>query len=220
MLQELIQLNELTFQRANGFLCADKLNFTLYQDQKVAITGSNGCGKSTLLMALLGLLKNVQGDITLFGEHCRTEKQFAQYRTRIGLLFQDSDDQLFSPTVLEDVCFGPVNQGYSQNQAEKMALEVLLELGIEELADCVSYQLSGGQKKLVSLASVLVMDPQILLLDEPSNGLDEKNYQMIIDKIKKIDLPIILVSHDKKLREALTDIEYRLQDGKLFLQDK
>lgn len=212
----LIKLNDICYQRSNGQICANKLNFRLQSGDRIAITGSNGTGKSTLFQIMLGLLEGVTGKIDLFGEECLSEKDFAKHRVQIGYLFQDSDDQLFCPTVMEDVCFGPINQGYSQKEAERMAYETLRELGIESLAHQVSYLLSGGQKKLVSLATILVMKPKVLLLDEPTNGLDEKNYNMLISLINATQLPIILVSHDQKLRKALTNTEYQLSEGKLI----
>lgn len=214
-MDKLIELRRVSYSRPNGQCCADGLNFTLSGSQRVAITGSNGCGKSTLLQVMLGLLDNLDGKVSLFDKPCSNEADFSALRTRIGYLFQDPDDQLFCPTVLEDVCFGPVNQGASQADAEQMAYETLQQLGIEHLADSVSYRLSGGQKRLVSLATVLVMKPQVLLLDEPTNGLDDHNYQLFIDIVNQTKLPLILVSHDAELRKALTDTEYRLENGKL-----
>ncbi|WP_413110255.1 energy-coupling factor ABC transporter ATP-binding protein [Thaumasiovibrio sp. DFM-14] len=213
-----IELSKVSYLRPNGQVCAKSLDFCLTGSQKVAITGCNGSGKSTLLQVMLGLLAGISGEIKLFGNTCQSERDFARYRTRIGYLFQDSDDQLFCPTVMEDVCFGPINQGYSQSEAEVMAHDTLRQLGIEHLVDQVSYRLSGGQKKLVSLATVLVMKPEVLLLDEPTNGLDEKNYQRFVDIVRATALPIVLISHDQVLRQALTEIEYRLHDGQLIKQ--
>lgn len=213
----LIELSNVVYKRPNGSHCADGLNFCLEASQKVSITGSNGSGKSTLLQLILGLLQHTEGQIKLFGHACRKEADFAALRTRLGLVFQDPDDQLFCPTVLEDVCFGPINQGLSRSEAERLSLLTLRRLGIEHLAGEVSYRLSGGQKRLAALATVLVMKPDVLLLDEPTNGLDDKNYLLLIDTINSLDMPLILISHDQQLRKALTDIEYRLENGKLTL---
>ncbi|MFA0440860.1 energy-coupling factor ABC transporter ATP-binding protein [Vibrio sp. 10N.222.51.C12] len=215
-MDSLIELNNIYYQRSSGQICANELNFNLNPGDKVSITGSNGTGKSTLFQVMLGLLEGVSGKVRLFGDECHSEKDFVRHRVQIGYLFQDSDDQLFCPTVIEDVCFGPINQGYRQKEAEIMAYEILRQLGIEELANQVSYLLSGGQKKLVSLATILVMKPKVLLLDEPTNGLDDQNYHLLIDIINRTKLPIILVSHDQKLRQALTDKEYKLSNGKLI----
>ncbi|WP_070971601.1 energy-coupling factor ABC transporter ATP-binding protein [Vibrio sonorensis] len=214
----LIELNGVSFHRPNGLICAQQLNFSLSDQQRIAITGSNGSGKSTLLQMILGLLEGVTGEIKLFGNSCMSEKEFSEFRPRIGYLFQDSDDQLFCPTVIEDICFGPINQGYSQTEAENLALDTLQQLGIKHLANQTSYRLSGGEKKLVSLATILVMKPDVLLLDEPTNGLDNKNYQRFIDIISALNLPLILVSHDVHLRKTLTNTEYQLLDGRLTLQ--
>ncbi|MCW8329121.1 energy-coupling factor ABC transporter ATP-binding protein [Photobacterium sp. SDRW27] len=213
----LIELSNVVFKRPNGSQCADGLNFRLEASQKVSVTGSNGSGKSTLLQLILGLVQNIEGEIKLFGQSCCKEADFAAVRTRLGLVFQDPDDQLFCPTVLEDVCFGPINQGLSRGDAEKLSRQTLTRLGIEHLANEVSYRLSGGQKRLAALATVLVMEPDVLLLDEPTNGLDDKNYQLLIDTINSLDMPLILISHDQQLRNALTDIEYRLENGRLTL---
>lgn len=213
----LIELNNVVYKRPNGTHCADGLNFRLDAPQKVSITGSNGSGKSTLLQLVLGLLPHTDGEIKLFGQACYKESDFAAVRTRLGLVFQDPDDQLFCPTVLEDVCFGPINQGLSQHEAEKLSLLTLRRLGIEHLANEVSYRLSGGQKRMAALATVLVMKPDVLLLDEPTNGLDDKNYQLLIDIVNSLSMPLILISHDEQLRSALTNIEYRLENGRLTL---
>ncbi|WED22838.1 energy-coupling factor ABC transporter ATP-binding protein [Vibrio sp. JC009] len=219
-MNKLIELKGISYQRSNGQQCADALDFSLSKGDRVAITGSNGSGKSTLLQIILGLLQDVKGEVILFGNSCKSDKEFAKFRTRLGLVFQDPDDQLFSPTVIEDVCFGPINQGYNQKEAEEMSMKTLKDLGIEHLAHSVSYRLSGGQKRLAALASVLVMKPEVLLLDEPTNGLDDKNYQLFIDIVNRVNLPIILVSHDEKLRKTLTDTEYRLHEGKLILEQQ
>lgn len=221
-MNELIALRQVSFQRPNGQWCADELDFTLCQGERVAITGGNGTGKSTLLLLIMGLLPIVKGEIRLFGNSCsqlrdHNEKAFRQQRSRIGLVFQDPDDQLFCPTVIDDVSFGPLNLGCSAREARQKALSTLNQLGIVDLADRVSYQLSGGQKRLVALATVLAMDPEILVLDEPTNGLDDANRIRLIDILQQCQLPFILISHDAPLRAALVQKEYCLKDGKLSL---
>jgi cobalt/nickel transport system ATP-binding protein len=214
-MNELIALHQVSYQRPNGQWCADQLDFTLNAGERVAITGCNGGGKSTLLLLIMGLLPVMSGDIRLFQTACHSEKTFRRHRSRIGLVFQDPDDQLFCPTVIDDVCFGPLNQGFSTSEARKKALLTLSQLGISDLADQVSYQLSGGQKRLVALATVLVMEPEILVLDEPTNGLDEVNRRRLISIIQQCQLPLILISHDAQLRAELVQKEYCLDQGKL-----
>ncbi|MGF1723772.1 energy-coupling factor ABC transporter ATP-binding protein [Photobacterium nomapromontoriensis] len=219
-MSELIAVENLSYYRPNGQYCADDLSFSLFAGEQVAITGSNGSGKSTLLLLMMGLLPAQQGEVRLFGESCYQNKRFSEalfrrHRPRIGLVFQDPDDQLFCPTVIDDVSFGPLNQGLSAKTARQKAMQTLTQLGIADLADRVSYQLSGGQKRLVALATVLAMDPEVLILDEPTNDLDPDNQQRLIDILQQCQLPLILVSHDAAFRNQLTQRQYCLQDGTL-----
>ncbi|MGF1729304.1 energy-coupling factor ABC transporter ATP-binding protein [Photobacterium kasasachensis] len=219
-MSELIALEQLSYSRPNGKVCVEQLDFSLSDSDRIAITGSNGCGKSTLLQLILGLLPADKGNVRLFGESCYNknrldEAKFRQYRTRIGLVFQDPDDQLFCPTVIDDVCFGPLNQGFSVIEARQKAIAILSQLGIGDLTECVSYQLSGGQKRLVALATVLVMEPEALLLDEPTNDLDQENKQRLLEILHDCQLPMIIVSHDKQFRSELVSQEYCLQQGRL-----
>ncbi|MGF1760362.1 energy-coupling factor ABC transporter ATP-binding protein [Photobacterium sagamiensis] len=219
---ELIALDQVSYSRPNGQCCADQLDFTLSAGERVAITGSNGCGKSTLLLLMMGLLPAERGDVRLFGDSCYkgnrlNETMFRRHRSRIGLVFQDPDDQLFCPTVIDDVSFGPLNQGLSACKARKKAMATLNQLGISDLAERVSYQLSGGQKRLVALATVLAMDPEVLILDEPTNDLDQANQIRLVEILQQCQLPLILISHDARLRAQLVQREYCLQDGKLTL---
>ena len=219
-MSELITLENLSYCRPNDQSCANALNFTLSADEQVAITGSNGCGKSTLLFLIMGLLSAQQGEVRLFGQSCYqnnrlSETLFRRYRSRIGLVFQDPDDQLFCPTVIDDVSFGPLNQGLSARAARQKAMLTLTQLGIADLAERVSYQLSGGQKRVVALATVLAMDPEVLILDEPTNDLDPDNQQRLVEILQQCQLPYILISHDAAFRDQLTQRQYHLQDGKL-----
>jgi len=209
----LIALKGVSFQHADESVTANKLDFELYGGQSVAISGMNGSGKSTLLSLIMGLRSISSGEVLLFGHSCRTEADFSRFRTRIGLVFQDPDDQLFCPTVVEDVCFGPLNQGLSRKDALARARGVLNRLNISHLENKVTYQLSGGQKRVVALASVLAMKPEILLLDEPTNDLDPDNTRRLIDILKELSLPMILVCHDANICAELVDKEYLLEDG-------
>ena len=158
-----------------------KLNLKFYRQDRIGLMGPNGSGKTSLFHIIMGLLKPDAGNIKIFGKPVIAEKDFRKVRQRIGLLFQDADDQLFSPTVLEDVAFGPLNLGKTPDQAKKIAIDTLSQLGLDGFEDRVTYKLSGGEKRLVSLATVLAMKPEVLLLDEPSNGLDEKTKARLID---------------------------------------
>jgi cobalt/nickel transport system ATP-binding protein len=167
----LIDLEGISFQYPNGNQVLEGLSLRLEEGDKIGLLGENGTGKTTLFHIILGLLKPTKGEITIFGKKRETEQDFKKIRGAIGLLFQDSDDQLFCPTVMEDVAFGPLNMGMNHHEATERAEQTLEELGISRFRNRVPYQLSGGEKRLVSMATILSMRPEILLLDEPTTRL-------------------------------------------------
>jgi cobalt/nickel transport system ATP-binding protein len=193
----------------------DELNLQISRGQRVGLIGSNGSGKTTLFHLLMGLLRPTGGAIDVFGEERRTEKDFRKVREKIGLLFQDSDDQLFCPTVAEDVAFGPLNLGKSQDEALAITREVLERLGLEGFENRMTYKLSGGEKRLISLATVLAMKPEVLILDEPSTGLDEETVELLAEILRSSDLTYLIASHNSGFLSKTTDIVYRLARGKL-----
>ena len=137
----------------------ENLDFKFYSGDRLGLMAPNGSGKTSLFYIIMGLLKPNAGNIKIFGKPVITEKDFKKVRRRIGLLFQDANDQLFSPTVLEDVAFGPMNLWKTPDQAKKIAIDTLYELGLDGFEDRITHKLSGGEKKLVSLATVLAMKP-------------------------------------------------------------
>ncbi|MGC6376288.1 energy-coupling factor ABC transporter ATP-binding protein [Bisgaard Taxon 45] len=184
----------------------DRFNLTLQQNQRLCLHGPIGCGKTTLLHTLLGFIP-FHGQIYLLGEECKTEKQFAQKRGKIGLLFQHPDDQLFGPTVHDDVAFGPLNQGKSKEEAYAIAEQQLGQLGISHLSMRYVNQLSGGEKNFTALAGILAMQPQVLLLDEPTNGLDPDNVSRLVNILLQTRLPMIIASHDMVfIQKMATDL--------------
>ncbi|MFQ6370562.1 energy-coupling factor ABC transporter ATP-binding protein [Shewanella sp. YIC-542] len=191
------------------------VNFELFSGDRLALIGANGAGKSTLLRLLVGLAKPQRGTITAFGQRCASEQSFQQVRQRVGLLFQDSDDQLFCPTVLEDVAFGPLNLGQSAPQALATARQTLDSLGMAAFEDRVTYRLSGGEKRMVALATVLAMAPQVLLLDEPTNGLDADAEERLLSHLQALPQAMVIVSHDKAVLERLANRAVILQAGQL-----
>lgn len=195
------------------------LDLSLNNEEKIGLIASNGSGKTTLFRIVMGLTKPSSGNIEIFGRGVKCEKDFLKIRQRIGLLFQDADDQLFSPTVIEDVAFGPLNQGKSKKEAMDIAIQTLEFLGIEEFKDRINFKLSGGEKRLVSLATVLAMKPEIILLDEPTTGLDEKTKEKLIEVLKVLNLTSIIISHDAEFVNEVTDKIYTIKNGKI-LTDK
>ncbi len=171
-------------------------SFQLGPADHLGLIGPNGCGKTTLLHLIMGLLRPQSGRIVVFGREAKTDKDFIQVRQQVGLLFQNADDQLFCPTVLEDVAFGPLNQGKSPAEATEIAIATLAQLGLTGFEERVTYKLSGGEKRLVSLATVLAMQPRVLLLDEPTTGLDEATKHRLIHILQELPIPFVIVSHE------------------------
>lgn len=214
MTRPLLSLRGVSFGYAErGIL--DGADLDLGHGERIALVGGNGTGKSTLLHLLVGLHKPESGSFEAFGRLHRGEADFEDLRARVGLCFQDPDDQLFCPTVLEDVIFGPLNQGKSKAEAIGIAHEILAVLGVADLAGRVTHRLSGGEKRMVSLATVLAMEPEVLLLDEPTTGLDDTATRRLIDHLAGQDRSMIFVSHDRVFIEALATRAIYLQDGRL-----
>lgn len=191
------------------------LDFSFSRGERVGLYGPNGCGKTTLLHLMLGLLKPDGGEIRHKGRPLLTEKDFQALRLSLGLLLQNADDQIIYPTVLDDVAFGPLNRGLSQKQAREQAEWALDLLGLGGFGERLTHRLSGGEKKLVSLAGVLAMEPEALFLDEPSNGLDPDTRERIVAVLAKLDKPMIVVSHDWDFLVRVSQTYYAMEDGKL-----
>jgi cobalt/nickel transport system ATP-binding protein len=215
----IINLRDISFSYSRDRPVLDRLNLHLVRGDRIGLAGPNGSGKTTLLHVIMGLLKPSSGTIELFTKPVNEEKDFRAARKRIGLLFQDPDDQLFSPTVLEDVAFGPLNLGKSPEEASDIALKTLAGLDLSGFENRVTYKLSGGEKRLVSLATVLAMDPEVLLLDEPTNGLDEETEERITDILKGLTLSCIFISHNLDFLLETTDKLYAMANGKISLDE-
>lgn len=194
----------------------ENLNFSIGHKEKIAIIGANGVGKTTLLEIIAGLNANFDGDIELFHENVNDPKIYSRYRHLVGFLFQNSDEQFICPGVFDDVAFGLLASGVSQSEAKKRAEFMLNELEISHLKDKIVYNLSGGEKKLVALAGVLVMEPKILLFDEPTGGLDENMQKRLTKILQKLEKSIIIVSHDRAFLECVVTKFYTLTPNGLI----
>lgn len=190
-------------------------NLRLSDGQRVSLIGPNGSGKSSLLRVILGLQKPQGGTIRAFGQVRRQEADFHEVRRRIGLVFQDADDQLFCPTVAEDIAFGPLNLGKSKSEAIEIVDQLLERLRLLHLRDRITHKLSGGEKRLVTLATVLAMEPEVLLLDEPTNALDPENEARLVEIIQGLPQAILLVSHSADFRKEITGSEVQILDGQI-----
>ncbi len=211
----LIELKQVIFGYSVERPVLQKLDFALHEGERVALLGANGSGKTTLFHLIMGLLIPDSGTLNIFGKERRERKDFDEVRRRIGLLFQDSDDQLFSPTVAEDIAFGPFNLGKSREEVLETVEETLALLGLEGFENRITYKLSGGEKRLVALGTVLAMRPDILLLDEPVIGLDEEHRSRFISILKESALSYIIISHDGDFLKEVTELRYQLCEGAL-----
>lgn len=211
----LIDLTDLHFSYPGQEPVLKGAALSLSEGERLCVSGHNGAGKSTLLRLIVGLLKPDQGKVQAFGLDCVSESDFQVVRRRAGFVFQDPDDQLFCPTVAEDIAFGPLNLGKSRQEAAQIVDRVLRQLDLMFLRDRITYKLSGGEKRLVSLATVLAMEPDVLLLDEPTNALDDKNEARLVDILLNLPQAMIIVSHDADFRGRLGTRALRLEDGML-----
>ncbi|ALG68828.1 energy-coupling factor ABC transporter ATP-binding protein [Beggiatoa leptomitoformis] len=180
------------------------VNLCLSAGERLALTGANGSGKTTLLHLIVGLCKPTRGQIIAFGKLRQTEADFWEVRIKAGLVFQDADDQLFCPTVAEDIAFGLFNLGKTTHEVERITQETLDILGISDYAGRITHHLSGGEKRLVALATVLAMQPDILLLDEPTTGLDEQAQARVVQILQGLPQAMLIVSHDRDFLQQLT----------------
>lgn len=191
----IIEIDHLTFAYPAGKNILNDISFSLNENETIGLIGANGVGKSTILKLMVGLIGGYQGRMSI-GGLCVEKKNYTRIREQIGYVFQDSDSQLFLSTVYEDVAFGPRNYGYSREEVERRVMEALRAVHIEELKDRQIYKMSGGQKKLASIAAILSMKPKILLLDEPSVTLDPRNRRNLIHILDEMEGTKIIATHD------------------------
>ena len=192
------------------------LTFSAHPAERLGLIGPNGSGKTTLFHLIMGLLKPQRGTIEILGRPRHSDADFVDVRQRVGLLFQDSDDQLFCPTVYEDVAFGPLNLGMSRDETDRVVRATLADLDLAGYEDRITYRLSQGEKRLVALATVLAMKPRILLLDEPTAGLDEAHERRLTDILVRLPQEMIVISHDRAFLDAVATRQVLLRSGTIL----
>jgi len=211
--EPLLVLEDVSFAYLGRYPALDGVSLAVAPGEKVALLGANGCGKSTLLKMLDGLVFPDNGTYRAFGsdvteEHLEDEQFNRGFRGRVGFVFQNSDAQVFSPTVREEIAFGPLNMGLPRDEVEARVDDTVAMLDIADLTSRAPYQLSGGQKKRVAIASVLVMNPDVLLFDEPTAALDPRTQQWLIELIVQLNRAgktIVLATHDLDTLDPLAD---------------
>jgi cobalt/nickel transport system ATP-binding protein len=197
----ILSVHDLHFSYHDHHSALRGVSFTLCEGDKVALVGPNGAGKSTLMLHLNGILTG-KGDVTV-GNARITRDNLPAIRAMVGLVFQSPDDQLFSPTVFEDVAFGPLHMGLPKNEVTQRVEAALRAVNMTNYRDRMSHHLSVGEKKRIAIATVLSMNPQILVLDEPSAGLDPRARRTLINLLRDLPITMLVSTHDMKLVEEL-----------------
>jgi len=213
--EPIIRLRNISFKYDSREVLKN-IDLEVYEGDRIGLIGPNGSGKTTLLYIIMGLLKPTSGTVEILGKIRETEKDFIEVRQKIGLLFQDSESQLFCPTVKEDIAFGPLNLGKTKDGASKIVKETCEILGLKGFEERPPYKLSFGEKRLVALATVMAMRPLCYLLDEPSSGLDETTTRRFLDHLKSNANVYLIVSHDRDFIGQATDKVYVLEKGILI----
>lgn len=209
----IIAVEHLSFAYPDGKKALDDVSFTIMCREKVSLIGPNGAGKSSLLYHLNGILTG-KGSIYVAGLEVN-KKNMGTLRARVGLVFQDPDDQLFSPTVYEDVAYGPIHQGYGKEEVRQKVEKALETVHLPGFQERVPYHLSGGEKKRIAIATVLSMQPEILVLDEPMEGLDPRSRRELIAFLAELPQTMLIATHDLPLAAQLTGRTIVLKEGRL-----
>lgn len=214
-MENIISVSDLSFGYDSKRKVLENINFQLKKGESVGLVGANGVGKSTLLRILVGLNTGFQGDV-MVNNIPLEKKNLKTIRKNIGYVFQDADRQLFMSTVFDDVAFAPRNYGMSEAEVNEKTMEALKVVHIEQLKDKQIYKLSGGEKKLASIATILSTEPDVILMDEPSVALDPKNRRNLINILNRLNQAKIIASHDLNMIMDTCERTILLSDGKII----
>ena len=217
----LLETRDLTYVYPGNVTGLDHVNFIAGRNARVAVIGANGAGKSTLFKHFNGILRPTSGSVLVHGEPV-TQKNIREVRKFVGLVFQNADDQIFSPTVEQDVALGPMNLGLDAETVSHRVEEALAMVGIEHLKERVPHHLSGGEKKRVAIAGVIAMEPQVIVLDEPTAGLDPRGVKDLISVInalaREYGITVIFSTHDVSLIPEVADYLYVMHQGTIVAE--
>jgi cobalt/nickel transport system ATP-binding protein len=216
-----LEIKDLAFAYPDGNQALFGVNLTVGQGERVALLGPNGAGKTTLVMHMNGIHPAAHGEVRVAGQlvDASDKANLRSIRSKVGIVFQDPDDQLFMPTVGEDVAFGPYNMGVRGDELEKVVIEALELVGMVEFKDRPPHHLSFGQRRRVAVATVLAMKPEILVLDEPSSNLDPASRRELADILRSLAITIVMVTHDLPYALELCERSVILSGG-IIVADK
>ena len=217
----LIETRDLCYSYPHSVRALEGINFIAPRNARIAVIGANGAGKSTLFKHFNGIFRPTSGEVLIRGEPI-TKQNIREVRKFVGIVFQNADDQIFSPTVEQDVAFGPTNLGLDEDTIHHRVHEALRIVGIEDLAERVPHHLSGGEKKRVAIAGVIAMEPEVLVLDEPTAGLDPQGVHDLIGFInslsEKYGMTVIFSTHDVSLVAEVADYIYVMNRGRFVAE--
>jgi cobalt/nickel transport system ATP-binding protein len=217
----LIETRDLCYSYPHSVRALEGINFIAPRNARIAVIGSNGAGKSTLFKHFNGIFRPTSGSVLIRGEPI-TKANIREVRKFVGIVFQNADDQIFSPTVEQDVAFGPTNLGLDEETIHHRVHEALKIVGIEDLAERVPHHLSGGEKKRVAIAGVIAMEPEVLVLDEPTAGLDPQGVHDLVGFInslsKKYGMTVVFSTHDVGLVAEVSDYIYVMNKGRFVAE--
>jgi cobalt/nickel transport system ATP-binding protein len=217
----LLETRDLSYVYPGNVSGLDNVNVIAGRNARIAVIGANGAGKSTLFKHFNGILRPTSGTVLVHGEPV-TQKNIREVRKFVGLVFQNADDQIFSPTVEQDVAFGPMNLGLDAETISHRVEEALAMVGIEHLKERVPHHLSGGEKKRVAIAGVIAMEPQVIVLDEPTAGLDPRGVKDLISVINSLasdyGITVIFSTHDVSLVPEVADYIYVMNRGRIVAE--
>jgi cobalt/nickel transport system ATP-binding protein len=215
----MLEIHDLQVKYQDGHQVLDGLKLSIADGETVGLVGENGAGKSTLFLSLLGILYPSNGSITVNGVELN-KNNIHKIREQIGLVFQNPDDQLFMSNVYDDIAFGLRNHGLTEDCIRQRIQGIAQELDIEKLLQLSSSKLSGGEKRIIAIATILVMEPSIVLFDEPSSFLDPKARRRLIQLLKGLSMTKLIATHDLDMALELCDRVLILKDGKIFAEGK
>lgn len=213
-----LDVRDLHYRYADGTVALGGVSLRIMPGEKVALVGPNGAGKSTLLLHLIGVLRAAQGEVLVDGSQL-ADATLRQIRARVGMVFQDPDDQLFSPTVFDDVAFGPIHMGLAEAEVSRRVTLALDQVGLAGFERRMPHHMSLGQRKRAALATVLAMDPAILALDEPSAGLDPRARRSLAALLTQLPQAMLVSTHDMRLVAEVFPRTVVLCDGHVVADD-
>jgi cobalt/nickel transport system ATP-binding protein len=217
----LIETRDLCYTYPGNVPALQSINFIAPRNARIAVIGSNGAGKSTLFKCFNGIFKPSSGSVLIRGEPI-TKKNIREVRKFVGIVFQNADDQIFSPTVEQDIAFGPINLGLDPDTIHHRVHEAMHLVGIEDLASRVPHHLSSGEKKRVAIAGIIAMEPEVLVLDEPTAGLDPQGVKDLVEIINSLSsqygMTVIFSTHDVALVPEVAEYIYVMNKGKFVAQ--